>query len=269
MRLTHPDAEVWAAPFESSTLVRVSGNAASARVRRGLTVGLLLALASCATPPPPVVSHDIDFKLEIDRRQGDWLVVAPYGRVWHPKETVVGADFMPYLTGGGWVHTNRGWEFESMYLWGKYTFHYGRWFVADDLGWLWWPDQQEAANWVTWRLGDGYVGWSPLPVPDLRSPHTLKPAWVYTKVKYLSARNAEKFVMTREEAEQIESHTQPIAASGPDPKHVATQGGLDRDPELPTEVPAVLEAPPPPEEVKEEPPPPPKKTKKKKKHRRR
>jgi hypothetical protein len=47
--------------------------------------------------------------------------------------------------------------------WGWAPFHYGRWFLHDDYGWLWVPGTEWAPAWVDWRHGDGWVGWAPLP----------------------------------------------------------------------------------------------------------
>lgn len=235
-----------------------------------LALATLLPLTGCATAPPPVVVKTIDFKTEL-RRSGEWIVVAPYGRVWHPRTALVGADFVPYLTGGGWKHGPTGWTFQSKWDWGKYVFHYGRWFVADDLGWLWWPDQDWAPAWVAWRTSDGHVGWSPLP-PQMRSPRTLPPAWVYVKMKYLSASEVETFLVSRDAMAPLHQRAQPLPPGGPDPQQVEAAGGMERNPALPEAIPAVLEAPPPDdaaEEVAEEPTPPPKKGKKKKRSKRR
>lgn len=224
-----------------------------------------LLLLSCATAPPPVVVKDIDFKAEL-ARQGEWIVVAPYGRVWHPNTQQVGERFIPYVTGGGWVHGPEGWVFETAWKAGKFVFHYGRWFVADDLGWLWWPDQTRGHAWVEWRGGDGYTGWSPL-APPVKSPRALPPAWFYTKTKYLSAYDAEPFQLKPDEVTRVTGVTQPLPATGPDKAQVATLGGLDREVELPVIAPPP--EPPPPEVAPvEEPPAPPapkKKVKAKKK----
>ena len=58
-------------------------------LRTWALAGLLL---SCATAPAPVLSKDIDFKAEL-ARQGEWLVIAPYGRVWHPNPAIAGDNF--------------------------------------------------------------------------------------------------------------------------------------------------------------------------------
>ena len=224
---------------------------------------LVLAFLSCATPPPPVEApKGIDFKAELGRL-GEWIILTPYGRVWHPNVKLVGPDFMPYLTGGGWVHGADGWSFENDSDWGKVVFHYGRWFRADDLGWLWWPDQARAAAWVQWRAGDGYTGWSPLP-PDVKNGRSAPQPWFFTKTKYLSAREATTFQLTPDEAARVQGVTQALPISGPTVEQVSALGGLDRDVQLPVVAPPE----PVPEPVKEEAPPPPpkKKAKAKKKH---
>jgi hypothetical protein len=227
---------------------------------KALPLAVMLALsASCATAPPPVVVKDIDFREEL-RRYGEWIVVAPYGRVWHPSTALVGENFTPYLTGGGWVHAADGWNFESQWAWGKYVFHYGRWVVADDLGWLWVPSQQRGTAWVGWRTGDGHTGWSPLP-PDVKNPRARAQPWLYTKTKYLSAREAIPFQLKSEEVAKLHPQTEPLPASGPPVEQVKAVGGLDRDVQLPVPPPVVAPEPPPEPPKEEEPPPPPPKKK--------
>jgi hypothetical protein len=223
-------------------------------------------VAGCAAAPPPPPPKAIDFKAELSR-YGEWIVVAPYGRVWHPNARVVGPDFIPYVTGGGWVRGAKGWVFEAKWPWAQYPFHYGRWFVADDLGWLWYPDQTWGEAWVQWRSGDGYVGWSPLP-PEVSSAHTAPAAWSYVKMQHLSAHETEPFQLKPQEALKVHPRTEPLTERGPDLEQVRAVGGLNRDPPLPEAV--VEPAPEPPPQVKaEEPPPPPVQPKSKKKKKKR
>lgn len=229
------------------------------------TLSLVLA-GACASAPPPPPPTAIDFKGELSR-YGEWIVVAPYGRVWHPNAQLVGPDFVPYVTGGGWVHGPEGWTFEAKWPWALYPFHYGRWFAADDLGWLWYPDQTRGPAWVQWRSGDGYVGWSPI-APEVRSSHTEAPAWFYVKQQHLSARQTEPFQLKPPEVAKVHPRTEPLPWSGPDVEQVRVAGGLERNPALPQ--PEVQAAPEPPPELaaEEPPPPPPTKAKKSKKKRR-
>ena len=225
---------------------------------------VVLALLGCATAPAPLVVKTIDFKVEL-ARQGEWIVVAPYGRVWHPNTQQVGANFVPYLTNGGWAHGADGWTFETDWKPGQFVFHYGRWFVADDLGWLWWPDQTRGTAWVQWRGGDGYVGWSPLP-PEVRAARATPAPWLYTKAKYLSARDATPFQLKPEEMVRMSGITEALPASGPDAQLVASLGGLERDPQLPVIAPPEPPPEPPKEEEAPPAPAPKKKVKVKKKH---
>jgi hypothetical protein len=113
-----------------------------------------------ATPPP---------EGEVQASFDDAL--APYGewtdvdgtRVWHPSANVVGEDFQPYATNGQWVSSDYGWYFQSDYPWGWAPFHYGRWALDPNYGWIWVPGTVWAPAWVDWRSGGGYIGWAPLP----------------------------------------------------------------------------------------------------------
>ena len=99
---------------------------------------------------------------------GDWISTYEYGWVWVPSAVVVGADFVPYASAGQWVDTDAGWFFQSDYAWGWAPFHYGRWYFDDLRGWMWVPGRVWAAAWVDWRVGAGYVGWSPMPPRPIR-----------------------------------------------------------------------------------------------------
>jgi hypothetical protein len=93
---------------------------------------------------------------------GDWTDVDGT-RVWRPSATVVGDDFQPYATNGQWVSSDYGWYFQSDYSWGWAPFHYGRWALDANYGWIWIPGTVWAPAWVDWRSGGGYIGWAPLP----------------------------------------------------------------------------------------------------------
>lgn len=98
---------------------------------------------------------------------GEWVEIAPYGRVWRPYPEEVGEDFVPYGTGGTWVNSDAGWTFRSRYRWGWAAYHYGRWFHDDARGWFWTPDTVWGPAWVDWRYGDDYIGWAPLGPPGV------------------------------------------------------------------------------------------------------
>jgi hypothetical protein len=116
---------------------------------------------------------------------GEWILIAPHGRVWRPHRHVVGVGFMPYVTGGQWVYTDYGWMFETGWEWGWVPFHYGRWFYAGDVqGWVWVPDTVWGPAWVEWRAGGGYVGWAPLPPRVVVGVHVAPPIWVFVTAHY-------------------------------------------------------------------------------------
>ncbi len=94
--------------------------------------------------------------------QGTWIQSSDYGYVWQPQ--VSDPDWAPYAD-GHWVYTDDGWTWVSDEPWGWATYHYGRWVNLDGTGWCWVPGYTWAPAWVSWRYGDGYCGWAPLP-PD-------------------------------------------------------------------------------------------------------
>ena len=93
---------------------------------------------------------------------GNWVELPGYGRCWRPTVAYYDSSWQPYCDRGQWVYTDCGWYWNSDYSWGA-TFHYGRWFRDTHLGWCWWPDTVWAPSWVTWRSGDDFCGWAPLP----------------------------------------------------------------------------------------------------------
>ena len=95
-------------------------------------------------------------------QQGNWVQTDDYGYVFQPN--VSDPDWAPY-TDGHWVYTDMGWTWVSDEPWGWATYHYGRWANIDGFGWVWVPGYRWAPAWVSWRYGDGYMGWAPLP-PD-------------------------------------------------------------------------------------------------------
>ncbi|HEY5232173.1 MAG TPA: DUF6600 domain-containing protein [Verrucomicrobiae bacterium] len=98
---------------------------------------------------------------------GNWVDVEGYGLCWQPVVVIYNSSWQPYCDHGHWVYTEDGWYWLSDYSWGATAFHYGRWFHDPRHGWCWWPNTAWAPSWVTWRYGDDYCGWAPLP------PHTV------------------------------------------------------------------------------------------------
>jgi hypothetical protein len=117
---------------------------------------------------PPLTEYE-NFYIEIHSEAdfyeplgeyGRWVVIEPHGRCWVPER--IESDWRPYCN-GQWVRTDAGWYWESDEPWSWATYHYGRWDWSPRYGWLWVPQTEWAPAWVTWRQGEGYFGWAPLP----------------------------------------------------------------------------------------------------------
>lgn len=113
-------------------------------------------------PPDPEMAAAMDgnmYQRDLEPL-GQWVVVAEYGTCWRPHH--MAADWQPY-TVGHWVYTQYGWTWASDEAWGRITYHYGSWVLTRQHGWVWVPGRVWAPAWVAWRMGDGYIGWAPLP----------------------------------------------------------------------------------------------------------
>jgi hypothetical protein len=93
---------------------------------------------------------------------GVWRETPNYGYVWQPQEAERSRSWRPY-TNGRWVYTDAGWTWISEEPFGWATYHYGRWTRLRNIGWVWVPGDEWAPAWVSWRKGNDYVGWAPLP----------------------------------------------------------------------------------------------------------
>ncbi len=98
---------------------------------------------------------------------GTWSSDDSYGQVWTPAAGIVGGDFLPYASCGHWIRSEYGWTWVSDWNWGWAPFHYGRWIVRAGR-WSWVPGTMWGPAWVSWRSGNGYVGWAPLPPRGVR-----------------------------------------------------------------------------------------------------
>jgi hypothetical protein len=97
---------------------------------------------------------------------GVWRETSNYGFVWQPYESERSRTWRPY-TNGRWVYTDAGWTWVSEEPFGWAAYHYGRWTRLRNIGWVWVPGEEWAPAWVSWRKGNDYVGWAPLP-PEAR-----------------------------------------------------------------------------------------------------
>lgn len=128
-----------------------------------------VAPVAIATPPAAsaAVTRDSEntsyatFYRKLDP-YGDWMEASDYGYVFQPRQAAQSRDWRPY-TNGHWVYTDAGWTWISDEQFGWATYHYGRWIRLRSVGWVWVPGEQWAPAWVSWRKGNDFVGWAPLP----------------------------------------------------------------------------------------------------------
>lgn len=123
------------------------------------------------------------------RPYGRWIDDPSFGRIWKPDPERVGADFVPYATGGHWLLTEYGFTWESDWEWGWAPFHYGRWIRLAGEGWVWVPGALWSPAWVAWRAGRTYAGWAPLPPRGVHLGRPIGPAspWRFVRGKELLA----------------------------------------------------------------------------------
>jgi hypothetical protein len=135
---------------------------------------------------------------------GTWIYYPPYDYVWIPRIDRYG--WRPYSY-GYWVWSDHGWTWISRFEWGWAPFHHGRWGWDVELGWYWVPGTIWAPAWVTWRRGDLYIGWAPLP-PEARLvagvgvnslPFSLPPTlWIFVEGRHFLDRYVHRYVLPYE-----------------------------------------------------------------------
>ena len=103
---------------------------------------------------------DMDYMYNYLAPHGSWVQMDHYGYVWIPRH--MGYRWRPYSQ-GRWVMTDYGWTWIAREPWGSIPFHYGRWGYDNDFGWFWVPGTVWGPAWVSWRWGNQYAGWAPLP----------------------------------------------------------------------------------------------------------
>ncbi len=144
---------------------------------------------------------------------GIWVYRSPYGYVWIPDRMAY--NWRPYSY-GQWVWSDYGWTWVSHFEWGWAPFHYGRWGWDRYLGWYWIPDTIWGPAWVSWRRGDFYIGWAPLP-PEARFirgvgvrslPYTLNNSyWVFVEYRYFLHSGLNRYVLPMERNLTIINYT--------------------------------------------------------------
>ena len=96
---------------------------------------------------------------------GSWFQTRNYGYVFQPA-VVRDRSWRPY-TRGRWAFTDLGWTWASDEPFGWACYHYGRWALLRNAGWVWVPGSEWAPSWVTWRESPSHIGWAPLPPETL------------------------------------------------------------------------------------------------------
>jgi hypothetical protein len=112
-----------------------------------------------APEPVPQPTIEVDAFYADLEAYGDWVELPDHGWSFAPA---VDDDWRPY-TRGQWEYTDDGWYWDSDEDFGWATYHYGRWVDDRRYGWVWIPGDEWAPAWVSWRQGNGYTGWAPLP----------------------------------------------------------------------------------------------------------
>ncbi|MED5418083.1 MAG: DUF6600 domain-containing protein [Verrucomicrobiota bacterium] len=173
------DPDVDGAPDDAGIIEAEPGDAADfTNVPRAVVVeeaprnGELLpeeekAVAIEATVPAVLLDtgdHQIFFA-ELSRF-GEWFETRDYGFVWQPSDLQTDSAWRPY-TRGRWVNSDQGWTWLSDEPFGWAVYHYGRWVLLAEHGWVWVPGDDWAPAWVSWRQNDDYLGWAPLPPETL------------------------------------------------------------------------------------------------------
>jgi len=160
-----------------------------------------------APPPEGEVQANFDDTLT---PYGDWVDVNGT-RAWRPSSAVVGEDFQPYASGGQWLYTDSGWYFQSDYPWGWAPFHYGRWVLDPNYGWIWVPGNVWAPAWVDWRIGGGYIGWAPLPpIGWSVVVQPWRPYWCFVPSPYFAAPNLWSYRLPVERVHFAYAATAPV-----------------------------------------------------------
>lgn len=93
-------------------LLAVSGLCALPSVGSGCITSEAEAVSQHTSPSGMSVSGTETFIDEL-APYGQWLAHPKMELIWQPSPSVVGPDFIPYATGGQWVHSNEGWTFVS------------------------------------------------------------------------------------------------------------------------------------------------------------
>jgi hypothetical protein len=104
---------------------------------------------------------------------GTWFEAPSLGPVWQPA---VAYDWRPYQD-GQWIWTDRGWIWASDEPFAWVVYHYGYWTRWGGPGWVWVPAYEWSPSRVRWYSGEEYVGWAPMPPPQVQFPQAYAPGY--------------------------------------------------------------------------------------------
>lgn len=128
-----------------------------------VALSLSAGTANAYVEPPPF--HD---RLA---PHGSWIAWEGGVQVWQPRIVHVRPDWRPYYHDGHWGWNGSAWQWHSVHPWGQVVFHYGNWWDAPGIGWVWVPGTVYAPAWVHWRYQGSYWGWAPMPPPARLHSH--------------------------------------------------------------------------------------------------
>jgi len=135
---------------------------------------------------------------------GTWYDDPSYGWTFTPTT----ASYQPY-SNGHWKYTANGMLWVSADPFGWATDHYGRWVYRNR--WVWVPDTKWAPAWVSWRHGDGVVGWAP--VGYSTASYVPDDDWHFVDATVILAPDVRTHYVRRDVHRYIE-RTEPIARYG-------------------------------------------------------
>ena len=93
-------------------------------------------------PTSAAKTGDFDNFFQPLANYGSWFNTSDYGYVFQPTRIVHDTSWRPY-TRGRWAFTDLGWTWVSDEPFGWATYHYGRWALLRNAGWVWVPSNQQ------------------------------------------------------------------------------------------------------------------------------
>ncbi len=146
---------------------------------RSFFLPIILLITSSFSGALRAQEVDVNFFYTSLQDKGDWFSTDKYGYVFQPRRATQDRAWRPYVD-GHWGYTDQGWTWISNEDFGWATYHYGRWALIANTGWVWVPGDQWGPAWVSWRTppryspgttvttvvteaDSDYIGWAPLP----------------------------------------------------------------------------------------------------------